>query len=205
MNSLLILLLLILGYQLVRVRYQRTHIALLGQHLSNLQLEKHMEQLTQGYSRAINEKDPSRQQQILELFEQTEQAVATQVQTLADAMQTENLQATRLGILPFCIPYAEQFLPFITRDFRQLLHIHAQGLRYVVQNEAGWDKKSRAYHLSAELYLLQHSCHWFCKSRTVADARLLVRHQVQYQKVVDSVSELTRLAYQQWLQDTKKQ
>lgn len=204
MNTVLIFLLLALGCQMLRVRYQRNHIAVLGRHLSSLQLERHMEMLTEGYTRAISESDQSRQLQILSLFAQTEQAVAVQTQTLADAMQQENLSTASMGILPFCLPYAERFLPAVTRDFRQLLQIHAKGLNYVVQNEANWDEKSRAYHLSAELYLLQHSCHWFCKSRTVADARQLMRHQVQHQKVLDSVSDVTRQAYQQWLKNYKQ-
>src|SRR3546814_4008456 len=120
---------------------------------------------------------------------QTERTVASQAQSLAEAMRKENLQAASMSTLSFCVPYAERFLPATTRDFRELLHIHATGLRHVVDNEGGWDAKSRAYHLSAELYLLQHSCHWFCKSRTIANARLLMRHQVNHQKVLESVSE----------------
>jgi hypothetical protein len=125
--------------------------------------------------------------------------VAAQAQSLADAMQGESEQATRMSMLPFCVPYAERFLPAPTRDFRALLRIHAAGLRHVVDNEIRLGPKNRAYHLSAELYLLQHSCHWFCKSRNVADARLLMRHQVNHQKVLDSVSEGTRKAYLAWM------
>lgn len=187
------------AWLLVRARYQRSHIAVLGQHLAGLQLERHMETLTQGYSRAIHEDSDARQLQVLETFAPTERAVAAQVQSLAEAMQKESAQAASMGVLRFCVPYVERFLPAATRDFRQLLHIHAAGLRHVVDNEAGWDAKSRAYHLSAELYLLQHSCHWFCKSRIVADARLIRRHQVHYQKVLDSVSATTRTAYLRWL------
>ena len=200
MKTVLLLLLLFVGYQMLRARYQRAHVLLLRQYLSSLQLERHMETLTEGYARAIKETDASRQHQVLSLFAQTENAVAAQVQSLADAIKKESLRTVSLGILPFCLPYAEQFLPSVTRDFRQLLQIHAKGLRYVVENEGNWDEKSRAYHLSAELYLFQHSCHWFCKSRTVADARLMMRHQVQHQKVLASVSDVTRVGYQQWLQ-----
>lgn len=190
----------IVAWHLLRVRYQRTHIALLGRHLASLQLERHMETLTQGYTRAIQEKDETRQLQVLASFEQTEHTVATQVQSLADVMQKEGAQATSVGILPFCVPYAERFLPTAVRDFRELLHIHAAGLRHGVENEDRQDAKNRAYHLSAELYLLQHSCHLFCKSRTVANARLLLRHQVHHQKVLESVSAMTRSSYMQWLQ-----
>ncbi|MGB6103293.1 MAG: hypothetical protein WBF88_05530 [Pusillimonas sp.] len=191
------------AWQMLRVRYQRTHIALLGRHLANFQLEKHMETLTQGYTRAIHEEDETRQRQVLEIFDQTERTVAVQAQSLADAMQKESAYAASLGTLPFCAPYVERFLPSLTRDFRKLLHIHAAGLRHVVDNESRLDIKNRAYQLSAELYLLQHSCHWFCKSRAVADARLVLRHQVSHQKALDSVSAVTRSAYLQWLRDAE--
>lgn len=199
MNNVLLLIMPIVAWILLRVRYQRAHIALLGRHLSTLQLERHMETLTQGYLRAIHENTETRQLQVLETFAQTERAVAAQLQTLANAMQKESPQATSMGTLPFCVPYLERVLPALTRDFRQLLHIHAAGLRHVVDNESQWGAKDRAYHLSAELYLFQHSCHWFCKSRTVAEARLTLRHQVTHQKVLDSVSEVTRSAYLNWL------
>jgi len=199
MDTALTLLIAIVAWQALRVRYQRKHIALLGGYLSSLQLERHMETLTEGYTRAIHEKEETRQAQVLETFAQAERSMAAQVQSLADAMRKESSPATSMGTLPFCLPYLERFLPALTRDFRELLRIHAAGLRHVVDNERGWDMKSRAYHLSAELYLLQHSCHWFCKSRTVADARLVMRHQVNHQKVLESVSDQTRSAYMQWL------
>jgi hypothetical protein len=43
---------------------------------------------------------------------------------------------------------------------------------------------------------MQHSCHWYCKSRNVASARLLLRHQTPYQKVLASVAPETRQSYQ---------
>lgn len=199
MDIALNLLLVVLGWQMLRVRYQRARIALLGRHLANLQLERHMETLTEGYTRAIHEEAETRQLQVLGMLAQTERAVAVQAQSLADTMQKESLQAASMSTLSLCVPYAERFLPVAMRDFRELLHIHATGLRYAVDNEGGWDAKSRAYHLSAELYLLQHSCHWFCKSRAIADARLLMRHQVNHQKVLESVSAVTRSSYLRWL------
>ncbi|MDN5883010.1 MAG: hypothetical protein L0H37_11645 [Nitrosospira sp.] len=205
MDIALTLLMVVVAWQALRVRYQRTHIALLGRHLASLQLERHMETLTQGYTRAIQERDETRQIQVLETFAQTERAVAAHVQSLADAMQKESAQAASLGVLPFCVPYAERFLPALTRDFRELLRIHAAGLRHVVDNEGRLDAKNRAYHLSAELYLLQHSCHWFCKSRAVANARLLLRHQVNHQKVLESVSAVTRTSYLRWLPGNDEQ
>lgn len=190
----------VVAWWVLRARYQREHISLLGSHLSNLQLERHMETLTEGYTRAIREESESRQLQVLENFTQTEQAVAAQARSLADAMQKEDALATSMGALSFCVPYIERISAGLTRDFRKLLHIHAAGLRHMVDNDDGLDAKTRAFHLSAELYLFQHSCHWFCKSRAVADARLVMRHQVNHQKVLDSVSAKTRSAYQHWLE-----
>lgn len=204
MDFALTLLALVVAWRMLCLRYQRTHIALLGKHLANLQLERHMETLTQGYARAIGEQAETRRLQVLETFAQTERAVAAQARTLAQAIQKESTQATSMGRLSYCVPYIERFFPTATRDFRKLLDIHATGLRHVVDNEGGWDAKNRAFHLSAELYLLQHSCHWFCKSRNVADARLLLQHQVNHQKVLESVSGVTRSAYLQWLQGDDK-
>lgn len=199
MEMTLTLLLVALGWHALRARYQRARIALLGRHLASLNLERHMETLTQGYTRAIHEEDTARQLQVLHTFAVTESAVAAQLKSLADAMDKESSLATRMSVLGFSVPYAERFLPdSLTRDFRELLRIHARGMRHVVDNGGQWDAKDRAFHLSAELYLFQHSCHWFCKSRTVADARLMLRHEVKHEKVVDSVSAMTRAAYLEW-------
>ena len=206
MEFALILLVVAVAWHMARVRYQRARIALLGRHLANMNLERHMETLTQGYTRAIHEDSESRQRQVLETFAQTEAAVATNVRTLAEAMQKESASDTAMGTLAFCVPFIERLAPAVPlRDFRALLHIHAAGLRASIDNTAGKDPKTRAFHIAAELYLLQHSCHWFCKSRTVADARLMMRHKVEHRKVVESVSEVTRLAYMQWLDSTSTQ
>ena len=183
----------------LRTHDQRSRITLLGRHLAGLQLERLMETLTQGYTRAIHEADETRQLQVLETFAQSERSLAVQTRALADALRQESEAATRISLLPIYVPYADRLPSVPTRDFRALLRLHAVGLRYVVDNEAQWDAKTRAFHLSAELYLFQHSCHWFCKSRSVADARLALRHQVTHQKVLDSVSESTRTAYLAWL------
>ncbi|HLR77906.1 MAG TPA: hypothetical protein VK062_02545 [Burkholderiaceae bacterium] len=202
METFTILLTMVAAWHVLRVRYQKARVTLLGQHLADLQLEKHMQTLTEGYSRAIHESDPDRQIQIFKTFADTENAVARQVQALSASIHNEQEQSTRMGVLPFCIPYVEVAFPFLTRDFRRLLQIHATGLQHIVDNNDQLSVKDRAFHLSAELYLLQHSCHWFCKSRAVADARLVVRHKVNYQKVLESVSDVTRLGYMAWFKNS---
>ncbi len=125
----------------LRMHDQRTRIALLGRHLAKLQLERHLETLTQGYTRAIHETTEARQLQVLESFAQAEQTVAAQAQALADAMQTESAPATCMSLLPIYIPYATRFLPIPTRDFRQVLRIHATGLRHMADNAGGWGRQ----------------------------------------------------------------
>ena len=56
--------------------------------------------------------------------------------------------------------------------------------------------KRRAFTMTAELMLMQHTCHWFCKSRTVAAMRLIARHKTAYEQVLESVAPATRKAYE---------
>lgn len=50
------------------------------------------------------------------------------------------------------------------------------------------ERKRRAFTMTAELMLMQHTCHWFCRSRTVASMRLLARHKTAYEQVLQSVA-----------------
>ena len=42
---------------------------------------------------------------------------------------------------------------------------------------------------------MQHSCHWFCKSKAVASARLVLRHKTSHEQVLAAVAPDTRRAY----------
>ena len=75
------------------------------------------------------------------------------------------------------------------------LHLHADGIARVVRNDSGWTPRERAYTLMAEMFLMQHSCHWFCRSKTIASARMLAQHQTHYEQAVQAVSPETREAY----------
>ena len=80
-----------------------------------------------------------------------------------------------------------------------LLAIHAHGFGRVVDAPAHHalplPPRDRAYTMLAEMLLMQHSCHWFCKSKVVASARLLARHQTSHDQVLRSVTAETRQAY----------
>src|SRR5690554_6254309 len=98
MDFVLTTLLAFMAWQIVRAQYQRRRIALLAGRLSGLQLERYMEQLAEGYTRAIREDDESRQMQVLAMFADTEKATAAQLRTLAASLQREDGEPYRMGI-----------------------------------------------------------------------------------------------------------
>ncbi len=197
MDVFLIALLVAGGVHLLKSRWQARRVALLGSYLAPLQLEKLMENLTQGYLRAMGEADAERRAQIWGLLNSTEETLVSQVERLAHALPKEGPEQMRVSTLALALPFADQLFPSATLDLRAVMQVHAKGIAAVARNDAGLGSRDKAFMLSAELLLLQHSCHWFCKSRTVASARLLGRHQTSYEQVLRSVSPATRRAYQQ--------
>ena len=63
------------------------------------------------------------------------------------------------------------------------------------KNDKALPPKSQAFALCGKLFLMQHSCHRCCRSKTVASGRMLVRHQTSYAQLPASVSLGTRQAY----------
>ena len=176
-------------------RQQRQRIALLAQHLSPLQIEKLMETLTQGYLRALGERDAERQTQVFAVLEGSEAQLATQFAQLARDFAAVPAALARGSTLPVSLPWASTLLPSATFDMRKLLAVHAHGIARALRTDADVSPRDRAFRISAELFLMQHSCHWFCKSRTVASARMLARHQTPHAQLIASVSPETRNAY----------
>jgi hypothetical protein len=174
---------------------QGRRIALLGSHLGKYQIEKLMESLTQGYLRALGEPDEDRRGQIFNLLQSTEQDLCGQFERLAADFARADAERTRVSRLPFYLPGAVQLFPTATFDMRQALALHARGIDQAVRNSGELPRKARAFTVSAELFLMQHSCHWFCKSRMVASARMQARHQTSYAQLVAAVTPETRHAY----------
>ncbi|MDG5976762.1 hypothetical protein H010_15949 [Hydrogenophaga taeniospiralis CCUG 15921] len=184
-----------LGVYAAKNREQRQRIALLGHCLQPYQLEKLMEQLTEGYLRALGEADPERRQQIWNLLATTEQTLCRQFDRLAADVARLGEVQTRVSTWPLALPWATRLAAGATFDLREALAIHAKGIAFVAQNTQDLSPKDKAYMLSAELFLFQHTCHWFCRSKMVASARLLTRHKTPYEQVLDSVSSPTRQAW----------
>ncbi len=195
MDLLLLALLLSTGGYAVNAQQQRKRIALLGAHLGNYQIEKLLETLTQGYLRALGEQDPERRSQIFALLESSESQLSDQFGRFAAEFARVDPQLARVSRLPVGLPFALQLFPAASFDMRQALAVHAQGIARVARNEAGRAPRDKAFMMTAELFLMQHTCHWFCKSRTVASARMVARHQTPHAQLVASVSPETRAAY----------
>ena len=195
MEILTLVALLLVGAYILKSRDQRQRIALLGSHLGQYQIEKLMESLTQGYLRCLGEDDPERRQQIWSLLDTTEEKLSSQFDSFAAGFARLPEADTRVSKLPIAIPYAHKLFPAATFDLREALNIHARGIAGVMKNASSRPAKSKAFTMSAELFLMQHTCHWFCKSKTVASARMLARHQTSYEQLLDAVSPETRRAY----------
>ena len=197
MDIFLIALLVAGAVHLLKSRYQAGRIALLGSYLAPLKLEKLMESLTQGYLRALGEADTERRTQIWGLLASTEEALVGQVECLAQSLPKDAPEQLRVSKLAVALPFADRLFARATFDLRAAMQVHARGIADVARNSAGLGPRDKAFMMSAELLLLQHTCHWFCKSRTVASARLLARHKTSYEQVLKAVSPATRRAYEQ--------
>jgi hypothetical protein len=187
--------LLLLAAYLQKTREQKKRIALLGGHLGRYQIETLMENLTQGYLRCLGEDDPARRDQIWKLLDTTEQTLVGQFQRFAADFARVGDAEARVSTLPLALPFADRLFPARSFDMRRALAIHARGIADAAANSLQQAPKRKAYTMSAELFLMQHTCHWYCRTRAVASARMLARHKTPYAQLVDSVAPATRRDY----------
>lgn len=172
---------------------RRVRTALLASQLQPFQIERLMQQLTEAYMRALGESESERQMQVLQLQQDAEEQLARQFQALARAFA--QLPAPQARTLKLALPGIDKVLPQATFDTRRVLQIHADGIERVVRNGTGRSPRDKAFVLMAEMFLMQHSCHWFCRSKTIASARMLAQHKTRYEQALDAVTPETRQAY----------
>jgi hypothetical protein len=182
-----------IGIHWLNLQGQRKRTALLAEQLRPYQIEKLMSQLTTAYMRALGESDPERQRHIFQLQEQAEQQLAADFQILA--REFAKLPAPVSRGLKLALPFIDQLSPKVCFDMRRLLAVHAQGIERAVDNREGLSDKARSFRMMGEMFLMQHSCHWFCRSKTIASARMQAQHQTRYEQALDAVSPETRQAY----------
>lgn len=176
----------------LRAKEQRQRIALLAQYLRHYQIEQLMERLTQGYQRVLGEANLQRRATLWQQYTASEQALAEQVARLAEKFAQVKTEDARISRIPL-LPYTNRWWPSSCFDFRHMLTIHARGLAEAVRE--GRAPQDRAYTLLAEILLLQHSCHWFCRSQAVASARLFTRYQTHHYQAIEACTPSTREAY----------
>lgn len=196
MDALILVMLVVSGVWFLRAGEQRRRIALLGSFLGKYQIEALMETLTQGYLRALGEDDPARREQILNMLDAAERSVAQQFGSFAVEFSRLDEAQTRVSKLGMALPFADRLFPKATFDAREAFRIHARGLADTADNELNRSPRDKAYTMSAELLLMQHTCHWFCRSLATASARTLMRHKTPYAKLVASVAPATRRNYE---------
>ncbi len=174
---------------------QQKRIRLLAHYLSRHAIEKNIETVTQGYLRALGEAEPARREQVWAVLQGNEQALCQQVAQLAKEFAEVDPTLTRVSRLAIWLPVGPAFDRSF--DMRQALQVHARGIARAVEVVAESDeaRRDRAFAISAELLLLQHTCHWYCRSKLVATARLRALHQTDYPQVLAAVRPQTRADY----------
>ncbi len=184
-------------FALLRGREQARRITLLGRMLAPYRIEPLLESLTEGYLRWLHEGDAQRRAQIWGTLQAAEQTLASQFSRFATDFARVSAPQAQVSKLPFALPWAQPLLPGrMLFDARRLFELHARAIDALAQGGAGLPDKERAFQMTAELYLMQHSCHWFCRSKNLASARLLARHKSSYAQVLAAVAPATRRDYE---------
>ena len=196
----LILVVLLVGFWVLKNREQQQRIALLGGVLSRFEIEKLMQTLMDGYLRALGESTVERQTQVWEHLALQEERLNAQFQQFANAFSEVWADDALISTLPIAFPWAHKIFPAAALDARALMRLHADAFAAAFVRQPApvqqADPKDRAFAITAELLLMQHSCHWFCRSKTIASARLVAQHKTGYEQVLAAVAPTTRLAYQ---------
>lgn len=177
---------------IARARQQQRRIAILARYLYGQDIEKQIETLSQGYSRALGESDPARSEQVWDALRGTEDVLCLQICKLAEDFAGVEPTATRVSKFPIWLPIS----PALDRSFdmREALRIHSRGICRAVE-EQGASPKDRAFAILAETLLMQHTCHWYCRSKSVGSARILASHRTSYDQLVGGVLLQTRQEY----------
>lgn len=182
-------------------RATRSRVRLLALHLQPYEIEKLMQTLSEGYQRALNEDDAQRRLAIWQLLEGSQARLADQVARLAADLGRLPADQVRLVKLPMR-GLSEPLLRLMPAlqlrhavDLQTLMNLHASALARAAAQNQGLGPSRRARTFLAEMLLMQHSCHWFCRSRALASARLLAHHRSSYEQVLASVDKATRDDY----------
>ncbi|MDP3619433.1 MAG: hypothetical protein Q8R63_06525 [Ramlibacter sp.] len=192
MDFLLLLPIALVALWIAKTKQQRRRIAILSRYLSGHDIEKQIETLSQGYLRALGESEPGRSEQVWGVLRGTEDVLCRQVRKLAEDFAGVEPTATRVSKFPIWLPIA----PALDRSFdmREALRMHARGICRAIEKQDA-SQRDRAFAILAEMLLMQHTCHWYCRSKSVASARMLASHRTSYEQLVGAVLPQTRQEY----------
>lgn len=160
--------------------------------LQPYQLEQLMQTLIEGYMRALGETDDERRRAIWQVMDGHETLLVSQLQRLAADAQSMSGPMARVSRLPLLLPGVTRWWPKACFELPQALRIHADGITHVAHNADGLASRDKAFRMTAELLLFQHTCQWYCRSRTTATTRLVAQHQTSHAQALAAVSSATR-------------
>lgn len=182
-----------LAWRGLNVREQSSRIRFLAERLRPFQVEKHMAEVQQSTMRALSEPDPDRQASIWALLDGMQSDLCDHFDAFVQSFAKADPRSTRISRWAMAVPYLTRWAPASCFDLRKVLGVHATGLQSALAMNTS--AKDKAFVFMAEMLLLQHTCHWFCRSKLIASARLLTQHQTPYAKVLASVAPATRRSY----------
>ncbi|MGC4367689.1 hypothetical protein [Hydrogenophaga sp. R2] len=171
---------------------QARRVLLLRAQLQPYQLEQLMQTLLEGYLRAQGEADEERRRSIWQVMEGHEALLVSQLQRLASDTASLTGPMARVSRLPLLLPGVTAWWPKACFELGQAFRIHAEGVTRVAHNPDGLSPRDKAFCMTAELLLFQHTCHWYCRSRTTASTRLVARHQTSHAQALAAASAATR-------------
>ena len=103
----------------LNAKQQRQRVVLLASHLGNYQIEKLMENLTEGYLRALGESDPERREQVWNLLRTTELQLRRAVHPLYRRLHPCRRALARVSTLPWHCPICRPVAAGASFDARQ--------------------------------------------------------------------------------------
>ena len=112
--------------QYLKGQDQRQRIALLGRYLGKFQIEKLMENLINGYLRALDDADPERRAQIWSMLGTAETELSEQLRRFVEDFSKVWGDKTQVSTLRLALPYANKLFPRAAFDLRHALAIHAE-------------------------------------------------------------------------------
>lgn len=195
MDVLLLLLFIGAALGLANRSLQSERVSLLARHFAPFDIQRLTETLLRGYLGALDLPAGAAREARWRQLMPTEEALADKLSRFAAAFGARSAVETRVSTLPIALPWAHRWLPAASFDLRRAFDIHARGLQRALRVDGGEPTRDRAYTLMAELLLMQYTCHWFCRSRTVATARLIALHQTTPAQVLAAVTPATREDY----------